>query len=284
MNRFDTKHLPTTHFPRGLNIPSVKHRHAGFTLIELMLSLSLGILASLFIFNVFMAGNINFGLVSSFSNAQQSSRFAGHLLAEDIRMAGYNNALSTIPFVTCPSSSTTGHLGQACNKNSHTETAGDRIAIRFTPNDGRDCLGGIHAADTEIANIYWVKDGDLVCRPFDPFTNRWSGDFTEEQALVFGVDALQVLYGIDTNADFDPNVNQYVALEKVDDWRRVKSMQIAILVNAGNGFGLDQKERVYQLLDANPLTFDDRQLRQIYRKTIELPNSVYGSFIELASQ
>ncbi len=67
---------------------SGKHRHRGFTLIELMIAMILGLIVIAGVTSVFLAGQRSFRTNNALSEVQDNSRVAFELLARDIREAG----------------------------------------------------------------------------------------------------------------------------------------------------------------------------------------------------
>jgi type IV pilus assembly protein PilW len=63
--------------------------HKGFGLIELMISITLGILLSTAVIQVFLATNSSSKVQDSIAVIQENARFAMRILAREVRMAGY---------------------------------------------------------------------------------------------------------------------------------------------------------------------------------------------------
>jgi len=67
---------------------SSSHNQRGFTLIELMISLLLGILVVIAVSSVFMSGRRAYGTTQGINRIQESQRIAFELMSSDIRSAG----------------------------------------------------------------------------------------------------------------------------------------------------------------------------------------------------
>jgi len=67
---------------------SSRYRQHGFTLIELMISLLLGILVLIAVSSVFMSGRKSYGTVQGVNRIQENQRMAFELMSSDIRSAG----------------------------------------------------------------------------------------------------------------------------------------------------------------------------------------------------
>jgi type IV pilus assembly protein PilW len=115
---------------------------------------------------------------------------------------------------------------------------------------------------------YWVgNDGT------GPALWRRMGDDAAEM-LVEGVEALQVAYGEDTDAD--RVANDYFAADVVDDWDTIISVNLALLLRSEES-GLERDEETYQLLEPalGGMTVDpadDRRQRMLFTTTAALRN------------
>jgi len=68
----------------------------GFTLVELMVAMGLGIFLLLGLVNIFIGSKATFASQAGMSRMQQSGRFSIDLLQTEIRMAGFSGCFSTI--------------------------------------------------------------------------------------------------------------------------------------------------------------------------------------------
>jgi len=75
--------------------PRRAHRNGGFTLIELMVAMILGLIVIAGVTSVFLAGQQSFRTNNALSDVQDGSRIAFELLARDIREAGLTGCDST---------------------------------------------------------------------------------------------------------------------------------------------------------------------------------------------
>lgn len=122
--------------------------------------------------------------------------------------------------------------------------------------------------------IYYVSQGESL----GPSLFRVAG--TADAVEVFeGVEGLQVLYGVDDNADF--RIDDYRDANAVDlagDWANVIAVNVAMLVRSPDEQGVDVDDRVYNLLGVNypdsGTGFGDRRRREIYMATATLRNRV----------
>ena len=265
-----------------------------FSLVELMIALLLGLILILLggVLQVFLSSRQTYSTNEAMSRMQENGRFALEFMARSARLGGYMEPrLGTDkPFPVVPTS-TSGKCDvpsavQAllCSSNGAGNTS-DGIAFMFQPplNDGerRDCLGNTINSNTNlIINHFAIIPANgntpaaLGCRSYNATTRTWSAG-PDLQALVEGVDALQVLYGVDNGGDFR-SPNQYVSADRVSNWDKVRSVRIAVLANSVETLNPAPAARRFVLLDASPLNAaalgNDNRARQIFTTTIQLKN------------
>lgn len=98
---------------------------------------------------------------------------------------------------------------------------------------------------------------------------------TRSEEIAQGVEDMQLLYGVDTNADSD--VNQYRTAAQMDvdangvinnsDWDKVRSVRFALVFRSQNPVGTTNQTQVL-----NGVTYNDRYLRQAVNATVVIRN------------
>jgi len=101
----------------------------------------------------------------------------------------------------------------------------------------------------------------------------WRNEGGVAQELVEGVEEMQVLYGVDTDATPDGFANQYVTADAVANWNSVVAVRIALLMQSIDDF-VAETPQTYTFNAAPPVTPNDRRIRQIFSTTIALRNRV----------
>lgn len=76
---------------------SVLPRQQGFSLVELMISLVLGLLLSAGVVTVFLSSKKTYQTQDAVSQIQENARFAEEFIARDTRMAGYSGCSNEMP-------------------------------------------------------------------------------------------------------------------------------------------------------------------------------------------
>ena len=120
-----------------------------------------------------------------------------------------------------------------------------------------------------------IATGRLVCTS-DRITSG-GADFGEaeiatNQPILEGVETLQLLYGIDTDAVADNFANRYVPADTVPDWTRVVGVRVGILVSSLDGIDGAASSQRYVVLDAPAITYNDALRRRVFTSTVEVRN------------
>ncbi len=249
--------------------PAARPRQQGFTLVEIMVALTIGLVMTAGILQITQANKASNRLVRNLSFVQENMRTAMELLGRDVRRAGFF-AINDIPVLTPPPAldlTTTvdgSENGGAVNDN-------DTITVVYASDPryfgGLDCLGQnptIPAGTTTVRNTYFVQNEQLMC--------RGNGN-ASAQPLVEGVEALQILYG--ENTDGDPqSANIYVRADQVTNMNDVVSVRIAMRFRSRANVTSTVDTNQYALLDEGASTApNDRLLRREITTTISLRNT-----------
>jgi type IV pilus assembly protein PilW len=115
-----------------------------------------------------------------------------------------------------------------------------------------------------------------------PDTNGVRTLFRGDQAVLQGVDALQLTYGVATTAATNPTYtdlvpNTFVNAGAVTDWDRVVAVRVGFLASteadtATGEIGTDVDTRTYTVNGQTVGPFNDRKLRKVFESTIQLKN------------
>lgn len=253
---------------------SRRNRQRGLSLVELLVAMVLGLLLTAGALEMMLSSRNLYRTTDSLSRIQENGRFALDFLNRGINMAGYKTSNvdgNEQVFRNCGDTSCSADGSGADS---------DRIAAVQTADSAntQDCVGNAVEEEDAFANVYYVDVVDgisaLYCRGYNLTDSGWNGN---AQPLVDGVEAMQVLYGIDDADAVGRQVEKYVSATNVADWSQINTVRIALLINTGQEFGSgDMATRTFQLLDAAPLTFTDRHQRQVYVTTIALSNVIYN--------
>lgn len=274
---------------------SIQSRHSqrGMTLIEVMLSVTLGLLFLAAAMTFLVSGQQSYRSQDTGSRIQENARFAMDIMRGYVRMAGYSDDLTVAPAYIYRGACGTTINGQTSSTNCSADTAtdqGDRLAMSQVSPDAEDCLGTALGGNTHVANVFWVEVSggvsSLYCRGWDVDNSAWH---SAAQPLVDGVDQMQVQYGI-YNAATD-SVDRYLNAAGVqaltDGWANVQSVRISLLVNAGldtddadaSGSTVDNTTFAanydsFTLLDGALYDPSDNRIRKVFSSTITINNAL----------
>jgi type IV pilus assembly protein PilW len=223
-----------------------RRRHAGFTLIELMIALLIGLFLIGGLLVLVQAMKRTDTVQSGLSTLQESERLAMTLITNAVQTTGYfpdplNNAQSS----EFPASGSFA-VGQALY-GTGTGT-GDTISVRYATSgtDGvLDCSGNTESAATLTNEFSLDANGNLQCQL------NVGGAATKTITLVSGLTNIQILYGVQTNsASGNNSIDAYLNASQVtagNYWPDVISVQVALTFqNPLYGTGSGQSTTVPQ--------------------------------------
>ncbi|MCP5243407.1 MAG: PilW family protein [Burkholderiales bacterium] len=199
----------------------------GFTLVEMMIALTLGLVILLVIGTVFVSSSQTFRIQEDNARIQESGRFALEIIGRSIKQAGHADIPFTgfkVAFSGVPINGVDGGAGIP-----------DTLTVQYDGVIGEsDCEGTnvtvVTAPDSIIQNHFNVDtanaqlrcDGEINVIPPVP------GAAPSGIVLADNVEDLQILYGIDTIGD--QSANQYVVTPA--DWDQVVTARVCVLVRS----------------------------------------------------
>lgn len=237
----------------------------GFTLVELMIALTISLVLLLVIGTTFVSSRQAFRVQEDNARIQESGRFALEILGRSIKQAGH----ADFPF--------TGFKvefdGAAINGTSGATGVADTLTIQYDGaiND-RDCAGSqVTATGTIIQNHFNIDavNARLQCAGTIAVVPVAPGAPPSGIELVENVEDLQILYGIDTNGD--QSANQYVALPA--NWDQVVTARVCVLVRSEK-INIVSAGSYLNCNGAAVAVPADRRLRRAFTATFNLRNRV----------
>jgi hypothetical protein len=143
----------------------------------------------------------------------------------------------------------------------------DSIIIYHRREDGCNTHLNTTTAN-EVNNVtIWVnKNNDLLCR-----------EDANGAAISNGIRSMQILYGIDTDADDYPNRYVPSRLLTTESRKNIRTVRVGLLVGSGEFLAsaatITAKHTEYQVLDETvEITENSQELFQVYESTIFLRN------------
>lgn len=231
---------------RYLNSGAIRKRQAGLSLIELMITMVLGLIIIAAVFNMY-TGNIRSArFTEGLQTMQENGRYGVSVLQRGLRLAGYSQD---------------GYIDAFDIENSDKDTIVVRSQQAF------DCNGGDTVSTDGLAiNTYRHNDvtKELTCE----------GNVVGavQMPIVEGVDEFSILYGIDADDNdttFEPQL--YIPYNNTIDPSQVVSLRFSLLVNSGKPIRTRDISKTYVVLDEQ-VPSNDRFAREVYSSTVKLRN------------
>jgi len=234
----------------------------GMTLIEIMIAM----LISLFIIGgvilIFTSSQQSYRLQENLSRMQENGRFAMAFLSRDIRTANYRKCFSDLvpPVIEGEPSAIAGSDNSGLN-NSDSITVAQKNASCSAPDTTATIEYRIQNDVTGTAALFQSTDDD--------------GDgptASNTQALVEGIENMQILYGEDTDNDNTPNY--YVPAGTTGlNMSQVVSVRVSLLI-ASLDDHLSSTPRAYSYNGALVDPAPDNRIRRVFTSTIALRNQL----------
>jgi type IV pilus assembly protein PilW len=210
---------------------------AGFTIVEMMVALGIGLVVVAGLGVAFVNMKTSFLTQDKLTQLQDAERVASTMLAASVQEAGYfpnpgTNAREDL--LLADPSTTWGAMdpGQAIEGTAATSGAPESISLRFN-STGSDtlmnCVGGTLSTAGTIRNVFYVDSSTstLGC-VYSVNGGAYVTDGGKAFALIGNVKSMSVLYGIDS--DGDGSVDEYLAAGSVasGQWTAVHSVRITL--------------------------------------------------------
>jgi type IV pilus assembly protein PilW len=265
-------------------------RESGFSLIELMIAMLIGLVLIGALVEVFISNKHSYQTADDTSILNDNARYAVTVLSNQLRLSGHqiepilgreNSLTSEAVGFSDPSASIqfapgTYLFGSATNSGNY-----DALYMRFQGSSIKPLnICGLSATTKTINTVrYSVKTvtyeqgsdtGVLSC------TVSGSG----EQNFADHVEMFRVLYGIDSNND--DVADKYVSANNVlpanstqpikgSEWEQVVSLKIGLLLRSNNRIKGNTSSVTYQVLDKS-VSYSDPFARKVVTSTISLRN------------
>ncbi|MGB1764454.1 type IV pilus assembly protein PilW [Alloalcanivorax xenomutans] len=250
------------------------HRQTGFSLVELMVAMVLGLIITGAAISLFSTNQRTFSLQQNMARIQEQGDLAMRFINQDVRLAGNMSddvAATFMPgIILDASSAVTG--GSAIPPGDDGGSDSDRLTLAY--HGEKDCQGNGGTGMKEIVNTYWVggDDGDeLYCR------GNQSGS-SNGVVLLRGIKSFQVLYGVDQSTDGIPFASQYLRADEVlasadVDQSRIVAVKIGLLMEADLPvLGGEDQDQTFYILDRQVDVSAGRTLRRQFFSTVAIRN------------
>ncbi|MFC3094727.1 prepilin-type N-terminal cleavage/methylation domain-containing protein [Alteromonas sediminis] len=266
----------------------------GFTLVELMISLALGLVLSLAVIQVMVSNRVTNEFNQTVAEVQESGRFILNRLRNEFLEAGHYDVLAgnidtSVDLVT-EAAFVQNHpvtlLNQFVAVPGLTTTDGaagasDSIVVNLLAE--QDCTGsnyGVAAGRSfHVVNRYFVSGDELKCQGYNGRVLRGVANGTASSGavtLMDGVVSFQMQYGVTTQRSLsDGSAVQYITADQLaaatDNDQHVVSLRIAVLVQSSRSLST-LEDKTHTVLDEQDVETDEKHYGQVFVQTITLRN------------
>lgn len=226
---------------KNMQLPNKKQ--SGFSLVELMIALVLGLIVVSAVVNTYVGSTRSSRFSQGLQEMQENGRYGITTLQRGLRLAGFAPD-SDLEAFDIPNSSAT------------------QVVVRTTA--AYDCNGALTTLSDGIAvNTY----------SHDPAENTitCTGNAVGAAAMpiVEGVEAMRVLWGV--SADDDGVPERYIPYSATIEPDQVVAMRVAILVSSGEPIRSRRGDETHVLLDQQ-IDTSDKIARNVFSSTVMLRN------------
>ena len=238
----------------------LQRKQSAFTLIEMLVALTIGLIIIAGVFVVYLSSKKTFNLNSNMLRVHDNGRFAINYLVKDIQRAGWidNEVTPSEGFtLTKPVVNTQNNFDVPSGQPS------DILTVRYYGD--KDCTGASSVTGI-VENTYQLAKGESLAEL------QCNG-----VTLLKNVESFQVLFGVLAGQGL-----RYVNADELSPHSIMKTIQIGVSVASQSKYVTSKKDvLVTQVLDEGPYTFQDGRYRQVFTNTILLNNSGAQPPVEL---
>ena len=220
--------------------PAFQH---GVTLIELLISISIGIFLLTSLAIIFLSNKISFATQNGLAQLQNNQLLAISIITNVVQSAGYypnpatNSTASTLPASpngsvtikngTSSATLTVSYPSQGAVSGSSINGS-DSISVRSI--GAMNCTGNTATTDLISSTFSVDSNNNLQCTTWDitSSSNACPNCSTATQTLVTGVSSMTVLYGVSPASD---SATQYMTTANVtanNMWGRIMSVRVTL--------------------------------------------------------
>ena len=239
----------------------------GMTLIELMISIVLGLLLVAVVIQIYVGSKSTYNKQEDLSRLQENGRVAIDVIGRMARVSGFKSNPAADYSTIFPTSARaiTGTAGAAGSSDSLTiRFQGSGTGLGAADGSVVDCLGATYDSNVTIFNRLYIANNATTNRP-GVFCDTSTVNGTE---VVSEIENMRILYGVDISGD--GIVDYYVPAGLVPDFNQVASLRIGLVAATPNLINPTLDTRTYNVLGITYDPVDDRRSRRLYSMTIAL--------------
>ena len=215
----------------------------GFTLVEMMIAVTLGLIVLLAIGSIYIGSRQTYRVQEDNARLQEAGKYALEVIGRSLRQAGADSEMNFNATVITQECSVAGVCTPITGVNG-AAAAPDTLTVQFYAGreelDGgvwitRDCTGG---------QVQFVAPGVVITNQLEVAADATSlatgnglsctGSAGGQETLVSDVEDMQVLYGIDTTIPIDQTADQYIEAPTAAQWPLVVTARVCVLLQSAN--------------------------------------------------
>lgn len=240
----------------------MRGRQRGVSPVEILIGLVLGLALLAGLLQLLSGNRQNTRVQTSLQLMQENGRFAIETVGRELRKTGYRWDRALGDELVFPAAAPF-----AAEEVVRGNAANGAVIMRYQSGGDawtRTCLGEMLPVGTRIEQRLSVVGGELRCRVRVPDTAN-----DQTQALLTGVEAMAVTYGVDV--DGDSFADAYRAAGAITDWRQVVSINLQLRTVSAED-GISDGPQPFIDFDGSVVTPTDRRLRRTYATVVALRN------------
>lgn len=275
-------------------ISRYQRKQHGFSLVELMITLTLGLVISGAVIQVLVSSSVTNKLNQAVAQVQESGRFImARLSAEFYEVGRYDQIVADVdtsvdivaeaayvenhPIAVAGDFPTNNTLGSV-----QTNSGGsDKLVVSLLNNE--DCTGNQHGyggREFHVVNHYFVSGSALKCTGYDGRVLRGlkaQSVAPKTITLLDNIESFQVQFGVsDVITSSNGQAVTYVTANDIENLRslnqQVVSLRWAIMLKSYQNEVRQTQSQKYALLNEASKTMDTAHYYQVFSKTLALRN------------
>lgn len=261
--------------PKQTSSASPYRHQYGMTLIEIMIALLIGAFLIGGVLEIFINSKQTYRMQDGLSRLQENGRFALDFIGQDIRMTSYWGCLTkaTGDIIGTDNNAVTGdNIDNGTDtltlKSIFATNANTMPLVTPTVTCGTTVTPAIAPAlpTTPDAIAYADPTSTITYRINNAVLQRITNNQTND--MIEGVESMQLLYGVDNDAD--GWANNYVSANNLvlTDWEKVTSVRVSLLIRSID----DNLTAQTTAFTYNGVTTNDRRLKRVFNSTFAIRN------------
>lgn len=216
----------------------------GFSLIEILSATLLGSLLLMVLIEVYISVKTSYLFNSALTHIQQQGQLAIYLLNNKIHAAGFNGCQKGKPYVN-QAQAVQGYTSETVPRHwgLHSLPGADILIIG-------ECQS-YHGKQQFVQEAFFIGDTYRKNQAGEPIYALFSKTLSSERVeLIPGIENMKLRYGVSKANGLD--VEKYLTAKQIQDWKMVRSIQLALVLNSVESILKKSKPYVFNGETLNP--------------------------------